>query len=469
LLAFFRINDPYRLIGIFLIIIAIRLPFFLGEMPLTIPELNWMIVGESISFNNILYLDVWDDLAPLSAMVYAFIDSVAGRSQLGYQILAVLVVLIQCYLFNQLLVSTKAYKENTYVPALIYAILMSAFFDFFTLSPALMSGIFQLVIINGIFQHIAVKAKDEQFLNTGMALGLSALFYLPTLIYLPVSILALGLYSSMNFKKYILLLFGFLFPIILVGIFFFWNGALMEFINYYFLSWLATPFRELVNLKTLLFISIPGFLLLIFSWLKIYTAGRYNNHQTNYMLIMILFLAAAFIMVFMSRERVPHQLMVFVTPVAFYLGHLFLLIKRKILSEVFFLAFFAITILVNYGALYRFVVPPGIFEYERLFVTSTPWDQLVQGKKLLIIGDESDAYLNAYPATPYLNWNLSRKHLSQVNSFNNLSLIYQNFLNDLPEVILDQKQVVPELFRQMPTISSLYTKQGDAYVLKSNN
>jgi hypothetical protein len=222
-------------------------------------------------------------------------------------------------------------------------------------------------------------------------------------------------------------------------------------------------------LKTLLFISIPGFLLLIFSWLKIYTAGRYNNHQTNYMLIMILFLAAAFIMVFMSRERVPHQLMVFVTPVAFYLGHLFLLIKRKILSEVFFLAFFAITILVNYGALYRFVVPPGIFEYERLFVTSTPWDQLVQGKKLLIIGDESDAYLNAYPATPYLNWNLSRKHLSQVNSFNNLSLIYQNFLNDLPEVILDQKQVVPELFRQMPTISSLYTKQGDAYVLKSNN
>jgi len=258
--------------------------------------------------------------------------------------------------------------------ALIYAILMSAFFDFFTLSPALMSGIFQLVIINGIFQHIAVKAKDEQFLNMGMVLGLSALFYLPTLIYLPVSILALGLYSSMNFKKYILLLFGFLFPIILVGIFFFWNGALVEFINYYFLSWLAMSFRELVNLKTLLFISIPGFLLLIFSWLKIYTVGRYNNHQTNYMLIMILFLAAAFIMVFMSCERVPYQLMIFVIFVVFYLGYLFFLIKRKILSEVFFLAFFTIIILVNYGVLYRFVVLSGIFEYERLFVTSILWD-----------------------------------------------------------------------------------------------
>lgn len=441
----------------------------LGEMPLTIPELKWMIVGESISFKNILYLDVWDYLAPLSAMIYALIDSVAGRSQWGYQILAIFVVFIQCYLFNKLLISNKAYKENTYVPALIYAILMSAFFDFFTLSPALMSGVFQLFIIKGVFHHMAVKTKDEQFLNIGLALGLSGLFYLPTMAYLPVSILALGLFSSMNFKKYILLFFGFLFPIVLVGIFFFWHGALMDFINYYFLSWMSTPFRELVNLKTLWFIAIPAFLLLIFSWFKIYSASRHNNLQTNYMLIMMLFLAGAFLMVFMSRERVPHQLMVFVTPVSFYLGHLFLLIKRKFLSELFFLAFFTITLITTYGSLYRFVIPRDMLEYERLLVTGTQWDHLVQGKKLLIIGDELDAYMNAYPATPYLNWNLSRKHFNHINSFNNLSLIYDNFLNDLPEVILDQKQVIPELFRQMPTIGSLYTKQEDAYLLKPNN
>ena len=115
------------------------------------------------------------------------------------------------------------------------------------------------------------------------------------------------------------------------------------------------------------------------------------------------------------------------------------------------------------------MVPPGVVEYESLLVSGTQWDQLVEGKKLLIIGDEPDAYLHAYPATPYLNWNLSRRHLSHINSFNNLSLIYDNFLNDLPDVILDQMQVVPDLFIQMPTISSLYTKQGDAYLLKTSN
>ena len=188
-----------------------------------------MIVGESVSFSKILYLDVWDDQPPLSVLVYSLIDGVAGRSQWGYQILAVILVFLQCFLFNQLLIKNKAYKENTYIPALIYAILMSAFFDFFTLSPALMSGVFQLIVLNGIFNHILAKAKDEQFLNIGLALGLSSLVYLASLLYLPLTILALGLYSSMNLKKYILLLFGFSFPIVLVGIYFFWHGALLDF------------------------------------------------------------------------------------------------------------------------------------------------------------------------------------------------------------------------------------------------
>ena len=73
----------------------IRIPFFLGEMPLTVPELEWMIVGESVSFSKILYLDVWDDQSPLSALAYSLIDMIGGRTQWGYHILAILIVFLQ--------------------------------------------------------------------------------------------------------------------------------------------------------------------------------------------------------------------------------------------------------------------------------------------------------------------------------------------------------------------------------------
>jgi hypothetical protein len=435
-------------------------------MPLTIPELQWMIVGESISFKNILYQDVWDDIAPLSALAYSVIDSIGGRTQWGYQILAVLAVLLQCFLFNQLLIVNKAYKENTYVPGLIYVVLTSAFFDFFTLSPALMSSIFLLLIINGIFNHISVKAKDEQFLNLGLALGLAALIYLPSLAYLPITILALGFYSTMSLKKYILLLFGFIFPVVLVGIYFFWHGALLDFIEYYFLSWLSSPFREYISLRSMLIISIPTLLLMVFSWLKIYTSSRLNNHQTNFILVMLLFLIAAFMMVFLSRERVPHQLIVFVAPVAFFLGHMFLVIKRRLISELMFLAFFAWILITNYGVLYEFIVPSGVVDYKQLLVSETEWDPIVKGKKILILGEKPDAYLHAYLATPYFNWDLSEKQFSQLESFDTVSDIYQTFNQQMPEVIIDQQQLVPSLFEQMPTIASRYTKQGNAYLLK---
>jgi len=469
LLAFFRINDPYRLIGIFLLIILIRLPFYLGEMPLTIPELQWMLVGESVSFDRILYLDVWDDVGPLSAFVYALIDTIGGRTQWGYHILGGLLLLIQCYLFNQLLISNKAYKENTYLPALIYMILMCGFFDFYTLSPAFMSCTFLLLVINGVCHHIAVKAKDEQFLNIGLSLGLSALLYLPSLAYLPITILALGLLSSMNYQKYILLLFGFLFPVVLVGIFFFWNGALLNFVELYFFQWLGLPFTEYVDLKTMLLISAVPLLLLLFSWFKVYSKGRYNNHQTSYIQVMLIFLLGAAIIFFFSRERVPHQLMIFVAPVAFFLSHYFLLIRRKLIAELVFTAFLAGILIANYGILYRVIIPAELFRTDTLIVQATPWDELVKGKKLLIVGGAPDAYLHAYPVTPYLNWNLSASHLQQTEAFDNLSEIYANLSNDPPDIIIDQQNLIPDLFNHMPTIAALYRRQGEAYLLKSNS
>jgi hypothetical protein len=187
------------------------------------------------------------------------------------------------------------------------------------------------------------------------------------------------------------------------------------------------------------------------------------------MLVMLLFLAGAFIMVFLNRERVAHQLMIFTVPLAFFISHYFLLDRRKLLAELVFMGFVAIILTINYGALYRLIVPPDILEVQSLIVQPTKWDQVVEGKKILIVGGDPDAYRHAYPAAPYLNWNLSRKHLARASAFDNLSMIYNNFSQDTPEVIIDQENLVPQLFKQMPTIASQYTRQGDTYILKPNN
>lgn len=131
-----------------------------------------------------------------------------------------------------------------------------------------------------------------------------------------------------------------------------------------------------------------------------------------------------------------------------------------------FLAFFAWILITNYGVLYEFIVPSGVVDYKQLLVSETEWDPIVKGKKILILGEKPDAYLHAYLATPYFNWDLSEKQFSQLESFDTVSDIYQTFNQQMPEVIIDQQQLVPSLFEQMPTIASRYTKQGNAYLLK---
>jgi hypothetical protein len=79
LLGYFRINDPYRLVIIFILLLILRLPYLISSEWLSIPELKWMLIGERMNDGAMLYVDIWDDIAPLSALVYKGINFAARK------------------------------------------------------------------------------------------------------------------------------------------------------------------------------------------------------------------------------------------------------------------------------------------------------------------------------------------------------------------------------------------------------
>ncbi len=426
-----------------------------------------MVVGESVSFDKILYVDLWDDIAPLSAFIYALVDLLFGRSQWAFFIINILVVFAQCFMLNQMFITYKAYKENTYIPALIYMLTMALFFDFFSLSPVLMSSLFMLMVINVVFHHLVNKAKGEQFLNMGLAMGMAILFYLPSAIYLPLILLSLGLYSNLDLKKVILFSFGLLFPCVIVSIFFFWHGGLMEFLNYYFLSSFNISPQAYVGWLSLLIIGLPTLILLLYSWLVIYGASRFSNQQTNFVLFMMWYLIGSVAIFLLVKDRTPHQLMVFAIPASFYLSHGLTLLRSRFIAEIVFTVFAVSVLLINYGSLKGFFQLSKLVDYEQILVNDHAWDNQVEGKHILVIGNNLDAYRKAELSTPYFNWDLSRSRLEALDSYNNLAEVYQQLVEDPPEVIIDQQQIVPKLFENMPTIAVRYEQKSPGlYVLK---
>ena len=87
----------------------------------------------------------------------------------------------------------------------------------------------------------------------------------------------------------------------------------------------------------------------------------------------------------------------------------------------------------------------------------------------MVLGNEINAYNEARLATPYLNWGLAQLHFNNPEYYDNLDMIYQNFSNDPPEVIIDTSQTMEVIFEYLPLLESKYRKkEKDVYELISN-
>ena len=67
LLRFFRINDPYRLLGLFILLVLMSLPSFIDMAPATLQELKGVVLGEAVQEGKRMYVQVIDSTAPATA------------------------------------------------------------------------------------------------------------------------------------------------------------------------------------------------------------------------------------------------------------------------------------------------------------------------------------------------------------------------------------------------------------------
>ena len=80
LLRYFRINDPYRLLGLLVILILIYLPLFIDLPEMTYPELKNLVIGEKVHEGRGLYSEFIDSTGPLAAWFNGLLDLSLARS-----------------------------------------------------------------------------------------------------------------------------------------------------------------------------------------------------------------------------------------------------------------------------------------------------------------------------------------------------------------------------------------------------
>lgn len=464
MIRYFRINDPYRLVGLLILLLIIYIPLFIYHSPVSVPELKNLLLGEKQNEGYRMYTDVVDNTAPLAAWTHEILDSLFGRSLLARHVLAFVIIFLQSAYVGILFITKKVFSENTFIPSFLFSLLFFFSYDTLSLSNELLGAGFLLLALNNLFQEIEFRhERDESIFNVGLCISLASLFAFSFIVYLVCAIIILLLFTRSDIRKYLLLIFGFLLPHLLVMSIGYLNGSAEKLWNYYYSYNLSLERSEFVNARTLLALSAIPLAYFVISLIMLNREARFSKYQTQIVQVVFLWLGFSFLFVLYSKDLRPQTLIVFIPGLALLLTHFFLLIRRKRFITFNSWVLFGGIIAVAY--LGRFDQIRSI-DYSRLRVNEESGD--IRGKRILILNDRLDPYYSNHLATPFLNWHLTEDILRNPDYYENVTQVYHSFKNDPPELIIDSYDLMRNFFERMPGIKANYVRQGDRYVRISN-
>jgi hypothetical protein len=461
MLSFFRSNAVFQLFVLLVLLVGVRLPVYLAGAPLLVPELQWMLLGEQLNKGLLLYADVWDSTAPLSALVYAGLNAVFGRSQVALQVTALLCSATQVVYFNELINRRGAFPERTWLPGLMYLVVLSTSVDCFTLSPALMATPFLLLALGTLLKQIdRTQASDEVF-EIGFYLATALLFYPPAGLFVLWAVVSLLLYSGASFRQHSLLVFGFLFPLVLTGLFYYLDGHYADFSRIFVGSVVQIRQYNLNDFRSLLLAVVLPLTFAVLGFFRLLNYGRFTNFQTRVQQIMVFWAITSVLSVALMPFLAPMQFVHFVPCIAFFCVFFFTSFKRQAVAELLFLAFFGGVLLIGYQAVVPVFGGAATGQLANLRLPPADLPAAIRGKRIIVLGDALSEYRDNVPATPYLNWSLARYDLERLDNYDNVINILRNFERDPPEYIIDRQNLVPKLFGRIPALERRYKRVGE--------
>jgi hypothetical protein len=329
-----------------------------------------------------------------------------------------------------------------------------------------MSLTFILFAFDLTFNHIEGRRKlDWVVLKIGLYLGIASLFYPLSYLVLLSTMLAFVFYTNTILRRYLLIIFGFILPYLLVWLKYFWFDQQADF--NYILKYLLLPsaHQSLLSWKYILILMVFPGLILLFSFIKIIRSRAFINYQIRLQNFMLIVMLVAIVMMVLDYYQSSHVLVMLVPSLTFFITHYFLLFRKAWLAELLFLVFSVYLISQN------FLVS---FQNHRISQWISIADQRyhpvelpvkLENKRILVLGTHEGEYYRNDLATPYLSWEIARNQIEQMDHYDQVIKFYNNFSKDLPEVLIDKDDWTERIFDRIPQLSLRYKRLNDRVYL----
>ncbi len=193
-LRIFRTNQIFSSIFLVFYILLLRFSVFVADF-------TWSPSGEGL----------------LSNRLYGWVGSQAFWAQ----VLAILLLVVQGFLVNSIVIRNRLANETNLFPGVFYVLVSCMLPDFLYLSPVLIGNTFVLIALAELFSVYKKPSCADRIFNVGFWTGVAGLFYFPFLFYIVFIIAGLNILRAFKVQERLMAVTGLLMPFFLAGLYFF--------------------------------------------------------------------------------------------------------------------------------------------------------------------------------------------------------------------------------------------------------
>lgn len=262
---------------------------------------------------------------------------------------AAIVVLSQALIFNKIINNFNILGKSSFLPALFFIVTSSVFTPFLFLSPPLFCNFFLLYVLHKILLEYKNPDSISSMFDLGLIVALGTLVYFPFVLFLIFLWIALIILRPFNWREWISVIIGYITVVFFLGVFYFWNGRLLDFYEIWKPLSNAFPFNIKIQITDyIVLFPIAACVLLGIGHIRQNYFKSFVQVRKTFQLLFFLFFIAALSFYLKPDFRINHFLLC-VIPVATVLAYYFASAKIKWIYESLFI------VMISFVVYFQFV------------------------------------------------------------------------------------------------------------------
>lgn len=251
---------------------------------------------------------------------------------------AVILIIMQAIMVNNIVMGNLLIATRTYVPALVYIVLMSCTPELLTFHPGLIGNFFLILMLNRLFDTYRSEKSFAKIFDAGLFLGLASTVYFPYILVLVFGWISLSILRSFAWRDWVVYASGALVPYLFILTYYYAFDDLTNLTSHFVLLDINRAYED-VSIPYYYFpLLITFFGLIVFSAKTVFLEWRIGAIKVKKLLsTLMVFSGIGILFPLLSSGLNIASYVALAIPLCIYLSNYFINSARPIVAEISFL------------------------------------------------------------------------------------------------------------------------------------